>query len=190
MAILKNTPSPMTVGDYRKAALRHFNTCKVLWRYVNLPKESNLKKLPEEEILKNIFYLSGYVAECAIKYRYLTDCYALGDSIEESVWVSKSAKTKKHFTFTSTSLNDKAWSEIVIQNLCTSGKYVIPLYLQFLGGAVSISSSTNEEEMQASWEPTIRYNYSSNGLQQPPNITDIEAFFQATKDLLLKLKII
>ena len=73
MAIVKISPPPiMTVGDYRDAALRHFNTCKILWRYIRIPDASNLKSIDEEIILKNVFYLSGYVVECALKYRYFT----------------------------------------------------------------------------------------------------------------------
>lgn len=193
MAIIKTSPPPlMTVGDYRNAALQHFNTCKVLWRYIKLPDTSNLRRLPEEEVLKNIFYLTGYTAECAIKYRYLTDCYSLSDTHSVSHWVSAGAKVKKHFTFAPTAINDKNWSEQVVQALCSSiAARPIPAYLQILGNVISVTpNSSVEEDMQASWEPAIRYNYSENGLPVPPNKTDIESFYQATLSLLHSLSII
>lgn len=193
MAIVKTSPAPeMTVGDYRKAAIRHMNTCAVLWRYVKLPPTTNLKNLPEEEVLMNIFYLTGYIAECAIKYRLLTDCHSLIDSHFESNWLAlPGVKMKHHFSFSSTN-RDKTWSEQAIQDLCaSSATRSIPTYLQLLGGVVGASSTTSfEQDMQASWEPTIRYHYVSNGLPMPPNKTDIEAFFQATKSLLRNLAII
>jgi hypothetical protein len=193
MAITKTSPPPqMTVGDYRKAALRHLNTCKLLWRYVNLPANSNLKRLPEDEILQNIFYLTGYIVECAIKYRYLTDCYALTDTHNEPYWISINVNIKKHFAFVSTHNKDKTWSEQTVQRLCASAvSRTIPIYLKTLGN-VSIPSTgpSVEEVMQGSWEPPVRYLYSTNGLPLPPNRTDIEAFYQATIDLLHNLAIL
>lgn len=191
MAIIKTTPpSEMTVGEYRNAALRHFNTCKVLWRYVSLPDTSNLKGIPEDEILKNLFYLTGYVAECAVKYRYLTDCHSLNDSHSESNWGK--AKVRRHLSFVTTAPRDKEWSEEAIQHLCSSvAARPVPVYLQNLGNANAIMPvPTIEKDMQASWEPSIRYHYAINGLPLPPNKSDIETFYQATKSLLHSLSIL
>ncbi len=195
MAIIKTSPPPyMTVGDYRDAALQHLDTCKILWRYVKLPTQSNLKRLSEEKVLKNIFYLTGYVAECAIKYRYLTDCFSLNDSDAEPHWTSPSvrAHVKKHLTFVTTSPRDKTWSEHVIQALsASSSARPVPPYLQIVGKViVPTSTSSIEEDMQASWEPTTRYHYPTNGLPFPPNKSDIEVFYQSTILLLRNFSII
>lgn len=181
----------MTVGDYRKAAIRHMNTCAVLWRYVKLPATTNLKNLPEDEVLKNIFYLTGYVAECAVKYRLLTDYYSLIDSHTESYWLALPIAKMSHLSFSKS--NYKGWSERTIQALCASSvSRSIPAYLQVLGKVVitATAATTCEQDMQASWEPGIRYHYASTGLPVPPNKADIETFYQATKSLLRNLAII
>lgn len=193
MAIVKTNPAPpMTVGHYRDAALRHFNTCKVLWRYVNIPHTSNLKNINEDLILKNVFYLSGYVVECALKYRYCTDCYGWLDTKVESTWVvSPPLKgLRNHFTQFG---SDKAWSESILQSLSSaSAGHNIPNYLKKMNGVPSPSLILNPDEailydMQESWLPTIRYHFEANGLIV--NRADIEAFYESTRILLRDLKI-
>ncbi|NUQ26440.1 MAG: hypothetical protein HUU34_21030 [Saprospiraceae bacterium] len=190
MAVLKISPPPtITVGDYRNAALRHFNTCRVLWRYINLPDNSNLKNLPEEDVLINIFYLAGYVAECAIKYRYLTNHHGLLDTDDEQTWLSINVKMNIHFDFVSQ--KNKTWSERIIQDLDSNAN--LPNYIRHLGNSSSQPILLPNEEiikdMQMSWEPAIRYHYSNNGLSLPANKNHIESFFQATKTLLQNLSI-
>lgn len=196
MAINKTIPAPpMTVGHYRDAALRHFNTCKVLWRYINIPNTSNLKNINEDFILKNVFYLSGYVVECALKYRYCTNCHTLTDTRVESSWGFPPNKLRKHFS--QHSPNDKSWSESVVQDLtANSSARSIPNHLNNLcRGSNSalpfLTLNLAEEllyEMQESWEPTVRYNFENNGLTV--NKSDIEAFFNSTKTLLRNLSMI
>jgi len=194
MTISKTSPPvAMTVGDFREAALRHFNTCKVLWQYISLPAASNLETVSENDILKNIFYLNGYVVECAMKYRYLTDCHSLSDSHAEPYKDSlgKKIPIRTHFSFVAKP-EEKKWSEETVQNLCSSGSYFLPNYLKILGQVTLAASLSPTEEipydMQASWEPTIRYHYECNGLIL--NKSDIEAFFQATQTLLRNLSVI
>lgn len=199
MAIAKTSPAPtMTVGDYKDAALRHFNTCKVLWRYITIPDTSNLKNIDEAIILKNVFYLSGYVVECALKYRYCTNCRNLQDSHSELYWQSLSPPIKmKHFAFTNhpkhsnNPSNDKIWSEQILQQLVASNNGSMPNHLRKLGTATPLILNLAEDilyDMQASWEPSIRYHFETNGL-----IADkahIEAFYQSTKNLLRNLSMI
>jgi hypothetical protein len=187
MAIVKSPLNiKITVGDYKDAAVRHFNTCKVLWRYVSLPETSNLKNLNEDDILKNIFYLSGYVTECAMKYRYFTDCHSLNDTDDETLWGG--ITWRRHFSFIS--LRDRTWSEGVVQDLSNSRS--LPDYIKALGNVTPLPSLIPTEEthhdMLASWEPTIRYYYETNGLIL--NKADIESFFQATKSLLQNFNMI
>ena len=145
MSIVKTIPPiKMVVRNYRDAALQHFNTCKILWRYVGLPNTSNLKSIHEDEILKNIFYLCGYVVECAIKYRYLTDCHSLNDSDNEDLWRNSNRIPKmRHFSFTS--MHDKNWSETVIQDLDVSSSNSVPNYLKNLGNVLPIVIVTPAE---------------------------------------------
>ncbi|MBN2747567.1 MAG: hypothetical protein JXR34_12640 [Bacteroidales bacterium] len=57
--------------DYKIAAQRHLRTCEYLETCLLLP-ENSLHKPPKEhykrDLLKNIYYLAGYVAECSINY--------------------------------------------------------------------------------------------------------------------------
>ncbi len=57
----------MVYKDYRTVANRHLQTCKYMCKCL----DSDIGKLNETEkanILTNIYYLSGYVIECIIKY--------------------------------------------------------------------------------------------------------------------------
>jgi hypothetical protein len=194
MAIVKTNPAPpMTVGHYRDAALRHFNTCKVLWRYINLPDTSNLKNINEEIILKNVFYLSGYVVECALKYRYCKDCHNLNDADQESVWRARIPPVILYKHFSQIASGDRTWSDNVLQRLNASSTINIPNHLKKLctNSPSSLILNINEEllfDMQGSWEPTIRYHFENNGLTL--NKSDIEAFFSSTKTLLRNFSMI
>lgn len=190
MPITKTSPSPiMTVGNYKDAALQHFNTCKILWQYVNLPDSSNLKNINQDVILKNIFYLSGYVVECALKYQHCINA-GLNETDNQQYWISKGIKINTHFSFTKNT--DTAWSEKVLQGIIASSSIKIPNYLKKLANASAyINLNSDEEiiyEMQKSWEPTIRYHFETNGLVV--NKSDIEAFYHATDQLLNNLFLI
>ena len=181
----------MTVGEYRKAAIRHFDTCKLLLRYLALPNTSNLKNLSEDEILKNIFYLTGYVAECAIKYRFLTNIHGFNDLDEEHQWKAVGVETRRHLTFVLP--RDTKWAEETIQNLCAHTQPCpINLHLQNLANCPNASSlvSSIQQDMQASWEPGVRYHYAITGLPVPPDKTHVQMFFDETKSLLRNLSII
>ncbi len=54
----------MKYTEFRKAAFRHLKTCECLIAKINSDDCKNSKN----EILVNIFYLSGYVIECSLKY--------------------------------------------------------------------------------------------------------------------------
>jgi len=54
----------MTYTEFRKAAYRHLITCECLIANI----DSNDCKKSKNEILTNIFYLSGYIIECSLKY--------------------------------------------------------------------------------------------------------------------------
>lgn len=185
MPIIKANPAPvMTVGHFKKAAVRHFHTCEYLWRSVETPAEDYMNGISDAELLENIFYLSGYIVECAIKYRFLTDIHALAEADAEDSW-PRGIKT--HFCFKT---KDRQWSQSVVQQLDARTNYRIPQYLLTLGQATSQGDQSVEQVMQESWEPGIRYHYASNGLPLPPEKEHIGTFFKATKNLLQNLHVI
>ena len=132
--------------------------------------------------------MTGYVAECAIKYRYCTNCKGLIDNIELSRGDLTTYNVGTHFSFTSD--RGKDWSERVLQELSSS--IVLPNYLQKLGRTTNVEDLSNEEEiaqdMQSSWDPTIRYHYETNGLIL--NESDVKSFFDTTFRLLKNLDIL
>lgn len=192
MAIIKTNPAPITtVEDYKHAALRHFNTCKILWRYMSLPGTSNLKNIPEDFILKNVFYLSGYVVECALKYRYCTNHHGLNDT-HQLTWAELNTRNVKgHFAFLTTN-SERNWSQHIVQTLDLLSPSPIPNYLRKLGGSATVLTLSPIEEvifdMQQSWEPSLRYHFEKNGLSV--NKSDIETFYHATRHLLQNLSLI
>ena len=199
MAIAKTSPAPiMTAGDYKDAALRHFNTCKVLWRYVSIPDASNLKNIDETIILKNVFYLSGYVVECALKYYHSTTHHNLQDFHNEQHWKSRGIEMRKHFAFTNhpknsnNPSNDKDWSMLILSQLEGLNSAILPNHFKKLGmPTTTLTLSPLEDilhDMQESWEPSIRYHFETNGLIA--NKAQIEAFYQSTKNLLRNLSMI
>jgi len=54
----------MTYIEYKKASLRHLDTCLFLCEFFDEIVEQEEK----EHILKNIYYLSGYIFECIFSY--------------------------------------------------------------------------------------------------------------------------
>jgi len=54
----------MKFTEYRKAAYRHLETCTCLLKNI---ENENCKK-NKSQILTNIYYLSGYVIECSLKF--------------------------------------------------------------------------------------------------------------------------
>ena len=59
-----------TVGHYKDAAQRHLHVCRILLEQLNDPKIiANVNKY--QNVLAELYYLSGYIVECTINYKYL-----------------------------------------------------------------------------------------------------------------------
>ncbi len=59
-------PNELSYLEFRKSAYRHLNTCECLLKSIE-NKECTKNKT---ELIVNTFYLSGYVIECSLKYRF------------------------------------------------------------------------------------------------------------------------
>ncbi len=58
-------PTHMVYNDYRKAALKHLKTCLFMTEHLDNITEPRQKR----DILRNIYYIGGYVIECSINYK-------------------------------------------------------------------------------------------------------------------------
>lgn len=190
MPVAKINPAPaMTVGHYRSAAIRHMKTCQALWSW--LESDNRPREISDTELLENIFYLTGYVIECAIKYKLLTDVHSLNDGHTEAYWKTLTPKVeiRRHFSFIiSDNDRNKRWSENAIQTL-NRNSCSIPDYLLEIGNVIPASDISVVRVMQESWDPEIRYHYGFNGLPFPPERAHVDSFFKAAKTLLRNLNV-
>ncbi len=68
----------MNYQEFRKASYRHLYTCKCLLK--NIEKEECKKH--KQDIIKNTFYLRGYILECALKFIFFNSFRLKGDVYE------------------------------------------------------------------------------------------------------------
>lgn len=61
----------MVYEDYRKAALKHLRTCKFIKDHLDNVTDIETKR----DILRNLYYISGYVIECSINFRIYKAIY-------------------------------------------------------------------------------------------------------------------
>jgi hypothetical protein len=110
-----------TSKKYKRAAEKHFKSCKHILNCLNQAKPHE-----KSEVVSNIFYLSGYVLECIFKHYYLELDHKSGtfnlQEIEDmglkshniqKLWdlVSQKGRLNKH-DFIWTSITNK-WNESV-----------------------------------------------------------------------------
>lgn len=178
-----------TVAHFKDAAQRHHQTCKILVQKLN-----DLQDDEYDNILANIYYLSGYMAECAVKYV----CFSLIFSND-----SHNCYTAKHEWDSGLDLlthlsfiksEEKVNSEKMLSKVLTT--YLLPTYLVDLSDTNLGLSLTEEEKdlkkMQQKWNPAVRYAYESTGLvfNSTTSKNEIIAFYKANKRLLKNLTII
>ena len=188
--MLTNGNNITTIAHFKDAAQRHYQTCRVL-----VEKLNDLQDNEHDNILANIYYLSGYMAECGVKYA----CFSLifgNDSHNcnamKSQWDS-GLELLTHLSFIKN--EEEVNSEKMLSKVLTA--YTLPTYLIDLSDANCAISLTEQEEklkkMQKKWNPAVRYAYESTGLRFSPVATAKEyiiAFYKANKRLLKNLTII
>ena len=187
--MLSNKNIVTTVGHFKDAAERHYQTCTILVKKLSELENDTNKR---DNILANIYYLSGYMTECAVKYWCLTDVLKYEDAhnyLDNKGTKWKTLDIKTHLCFITK--NNKNASEKLLASLTN---IELPKYLLKLSGE-SITLEQNEEllkEMQEKWDPNVRYAYESTGLIFHENTSknDILAFYTANKNFLRLLAII
>ncbi len=188
--MLTNGNNITTVAHFKDAAERHYQTCRIL-----VEKLNDLQGNEHDNILANIYYLSGYMAECGVKYA----CFSLifgNDSHNCNAMTSQwdsGLELLKHLSFIKN--EEKMNSEKMLSKVLTA--YALPYYLIDLSDTGLNLSLTDEEgalkNMQHKWNPNVRYAYESTGLRFNPLAKakeDILAFYKANKRLLKTLTII
>lgn len=174
-----------TVGHYKDAAERHLHVCAILLKQLDFPQNfRNTNKY--RNILAELYYLSGYIVECSINYKYLTSKNFVDteDYDQRNRW-DTNVRIKGHFRFTNTP--SEISSKIILQQLSSNN---LPQYLQNLGG-VSTKPVTGQEaireNMQRYWDPSVRYAYENTGLlfdtTSTKSVDDIRIYFKAARDL-------
>lgn len=159
-----NDPRPETFyTDYLDAAKRHIVVCKELRKYLS-PDYRLYDRLEKnrEEILVEIYYLSGYIIECML-------CFALGDFIDENTPdedISRAdllrdfkvsvqgevIKFKGHFS------EDKHLCNKKIETLKSSRKTEgIPILDRSYKSAKYPHLQSNFEKLFQNWNPHWRY---------------------------------
>lgn len=169
-----------TVGHYKDAAERHLNICTLLFKQLDYPQ--NFKHANKyQNILAELYYLSGYIVECAVNYKYFV-CKGFGDNedyYQRARW-DTGVHIRGHFRFT----NNRPSCEQILQQLPSSD---LPDYLKNLGNVLTTTLKGQDlvrEKMQQHWDPSVRYAYENTGLRFSPASTDeIKIYYKAAKDL-------
>lgn len=171
-----------TVGHYKDAAERHLQVCTILFKQLDYPQNfRNINKF--QNILAELYYLSGYIVECAINYKYLIHKgFVDNDDFDQRNHRSwdRDVRLKGHFRFT----NNARSCETILGQLPSSS---LPNYLINLGNVATIVLTGQDivkENMQRCWDPSVRYAYESTGLLfTNVSADEIKLYYKAAKDL-------
>ena len=159
----------MLYTDYKTAAKRHIDTCLRLKKYLENP--DNITSLAarvseEQNIIANIYYLSGYIVECSVYYRFFDDnqsstANGLVDNYNHQTICFKRGtpyRLSGHFQFpldtAGTPKDAYRTSEKVLEaihNQLSSSILQGTILESFLPNIV------NRNPYQERWEPAIRY---------------------------------
>jgi hypothetical protein len=171
-----------TVGHYKDAAERHLQVCTILFKQLDYHQNfRNTNKF--QNILAELYYLSGYIVECVVNYKYL-DHKGFNDidnHNQRTRWHSN-VDLHKHFRFTDS--RARISSEQILSELASSS---LPDYLKSFGAVPSMTLIGQEiikEKMQRHWDPRVRYAYESTGLLfTSSSVDEIKIYYKAAKDL-------
>lgn len=169
-----------TVGHYKDAAERHLNVCAILFRQLDYPQ--NFKHANKyHNILAELYYLSGYIVECAVNYKYfVSKGFGDNEDYDQRTRWDSDVRIKGHFRFTSNATSCKK----ILGQLPSS---ILPNYLIKLGDISTITLTGDDlmkEKMQEHWAPSVRYAFENTGLRFSASSTDdIKIYYKAAKDL-------
>ena len=169
-----------TLLHYKDAAERHLQACNILFKQLQDPQNFRFRD-KYHNIAAELYYLSGYIVECTINYKYLAaKGFRDDDNYDQPNRWDAYVRLKGHFQFIS---NDRSCKTILGQLPSNT----LPPFLISLG---NISNSTLvgnepiEKEMQKRWNPSVRYSYESTGLRfTGASVSDIEIYYKAAKKL-------
>jgi hypothetical protein len=177
-----------TVGHYKDAAERHLQVCTILFKQLDYPQNfRNPNKF--QNILAELYYLSGYIVECVINYKYLDHKgFKDSDNYDQRhhptivpCW-DIGVHLKGHFRFTNNMASSSC--EKILGQLPSSD---LPDYLKNLGNVSTITlvgQDIVKEKMQRYWDPSVRYAYESTGLLFTSlSVDEIKIYHKAAKDL-------
>ena len=173
--------APLNYLGYKKAALKHLQTCKMLVHHA----------ANNDEVMRNVYYLSGYIIECALYYRYFErhfrgDVYSI--TPHNNIGGCQLTGYKFHFRFTT----NRLFCKHLLQNLPTTYQNDLPNIFKHLGQINGHTPLTPAEQilkrLTEKWDPAVRYQYEATGLTY--NRQDVLDYYESAKDLCKKLNII
>lgn len=148
---IKAPKNHMFYDEYRTAAIKHINTCKYLINSIS--NDNNINDVVKERILRNIYYLAGYIIECSVNY---TIYKKLGwitrpiHELEDKVFKVSFQSIKGRYVI---KYHNYAKNMELLDLLISGDKYSeIPI----IGGNLMGFSSTSKKLFYA-WNPAIRY---------------------------------
>jgi hypothetical protein len=175
-----------TVEHYKDAAERHLQVCSILFK--QLDYRQNFRNPDKyQNILAELYYLSGYVVECAINYTYLIHKgFNDGDNYNQRHHLTirpcwdVDVSLNGHFRF----IKNTASCQRILGQLPSS---ILPDYLKNLGNVVTIALVGEDiirEKMQRHWDPSVRYAFESTGLiYTNASADEIKLYYKAAKSL-------
>ena len=58
----------MNYREYKRASLRHYNTCQYLCNKISTLSDKGSEQVRKKELIHNVYYLSGYIIETLLSY--------------------------------------------------------------------------------------------------------------------------
>ena len=129
-----------TLLHYKDAADRHLQACDILFKQLQDPKNFRFRD-KYHNIAAELYYLSGYIVECTINYKYLVakgfgdnENYDQRNRWDTGVWLNG------HFQFTRNRLS----CETILQTLINIVPITLPPFLISLDNISNPTLGVNE----------------------------------------------
>lgn len=128
--------------EYKKSAARHYLVCDNLFiRFRDLISQGN--ESDAKKILLGIYYLSGYIYECGIKYKILELCCH-----DENIDVSKHSCSGYSFNY---------HNDFKIHDLCKLIELLDVLAGSDARNEIIDADADADAELFNNWSPDVRY---------------------------------
>jgi hypothetical protein len=173
----------MQYAEYKTAGKRHIDTCEKLIAFIK-SRENEFgrvgNRLREQgNITKNLFYLSGYIIECSVFYKFFTcisppsnpytaSIYDLNNRNNSGTGITFGANISNHFRFTTRNAWDRTTATIVSEDKGIKSRRILNFIhsqgSSILAGTVldnlrsgNSRTATGKLYLAQEWDPDTRY---------------------------------